>query len=63
MYIVSVNSETCEGCGECVDTCPVTVFVMNSDKKAEVGDSAEECIGCESCVTICSSQSITLQEF
>ena len=62
MYIVTIDAETCEGCGECAKACPASIIVMK-DHKAEVAGNTDECLGCESCVAICPSKSVTLQEF
>ncbi|MBW1973906.1 MAG: ferredoxin [Deltaproteobacteria bacterium] len=60
MFKVTVNKETCEGCGECVDVCPSEVFEMKDDKAEPV--NMEECVGCESCVDACPTDSITVEE-
>jgi len=41
--MVSVNKETCIGCGACASTCPKG-FKMGDDGKAEVVDSGAECV-------------------
>jgi len=62
MYLVTIDESTCEGCGECVDSCPASILSLNGDKKAEVTGSLDECLGCESCVSVCSTGSVTLRE-
>jgi NAD-dependent dihydropyrimidine dehydrogenase PreA subunit len=62
MYVVMIESGTCEGCGECVNACPARILSME-DGKAEVTGNTDECLGCESCVSICPSGSVTLQEY
>lgn len=61
MYVITVNEDTCEGCGDCVNTCPVGIIEL-VENKAQITGSPDECMGCESCVSVCTSASITLQE-
>jgi NAD-dependent dihydropyrimidine dehydrogenase PreA subunit len=55
-----VDEDKCEGCGECVDVCPVEVFEMQNGKSIPV--NADECLGCESCVEVCEAGAITIEE-
>lgn len=59
MYLVTVDADKCNGCGECVDACPTSVLEL-VDGKASVTDA--ECLGCESCVAVCSNDAVTVQE-
>lgn len=61
MYLIQVDRDKCEGCGECAEACPASVLEM-ADGKAEVTGSLEDCLGCESCVSVCPSSAVTLQE-
>lgn len=61
MFMVSIDKEKCEGCGECADSCPASILGMEDDKAAVVGEPSE-CLGCETCVTVCPSGAVTLQE-
>ncbi|MBI4822965.1 MAG: 4Fe-4S binding protein [Nitrospirae bacterium] len=60
MYLVSIDAEKCEGCEECVNNCPVSVFQMQNGKAVVV--QADLCEGCETCTSVCSSGAVTLQE-
>jgi NAD-dependent dihydropyrimidine dehydrogenase PreA subunit len=60
MYQVTVDKSKCDGKGECVDTCPVTVFEMKDGKSEPV--NMDECLGCESCVEVCPVGAITVKE-
>jgi NAD-dependent dihydropyrimidine dehydrogenase PreA subunit len=60
MYLVTVNAEKCEGCEECVNNCPVSVFEMKDGKADPV--HADLCEGCETCVSVCSTGAVTLSE-
>ena len=57
---VTVDTDKCIGCGECVDVCPVEVYEMNDGKSNPA--HYEECLGCESCVEVCESNAITVEE-
>jgi len=60
MYVVAVDAAKCEGCEECVNNCPVTVFEMKDGKADPV--HADQCEGCETCVSVCPSGAVTLSE-
>jgi NAD-dependent dihydropyrimidine dehydrogenase PreA subunit len=59
-YKVIIEADKCNGCGECVDVCPVEVFELQNNKSVAV--SPEECLGCESCVEVCDQNAITIEE-
>jgi len=55
----------CEGDGDCVETCPTTIFELQEvegKKIAVVSGNMDDCLGCESCVTLCPNEAITLTE-
>jgi NAD-dependent dihydropyrimidine dehydrogenase PreA subunit len=60
MYLVAVNADTCTGCEECSNNCPVTVFDMVDGKASPA--RAGDCEGCETCTSVCPSGSVTLTE-
>lgn len=61
MYIITIDTTKCQGEGDCVDTCPSSLFSL-VDGKAQVTGDLNECLGCESCVTTCPGEAITLSE-
>ncbi|MTI80650.1 MAG: 4Fe-4S dicluster domain-containing protein [Firmicutes bacterium] len=61
MYMVSIDAEKCEGCGECVDACPAAILEM-VDGKAVVTGSETDCMGCETCVVTCPHEAPVIQE-
>ena len=54
----NVNSDTCIGCGACVDTCPVGAIALGDDGKP--GVNADSCIDCGACVGDCPVSAINL---
>lgn len=52
---VSVNVETCVGCGRCVDICPTSLLALQDGKAAVSGG---HCIACGHCEAVCPSQAL-----
>ncbi|MBF7081476.1 4Fe-4S binding protein [Desulfallas sp. Bu1-1] len=61
MYVVTVDRDLCEGCGECADNCPASILEM-VDGKADVTGSLDDCLGCETCVSVCPSGAVKVEE-
>ncbi len=59
-YLSNVNEELCNGCGICVEKCPLDVIELNDDNKAEV--KKDYCIGCGLCAHFCPENAISLVE-
>ncbi|MBP1910215.1 indolepyruvate ferredoxin oxidoreductase subunit alpha [Methanolobus bombayensis] len=53
-----VDKNTCTGCEQCVDSCPVEAISMNDD--VAVVDP-NECVDCGDCVDVCPVEAITLE--
>ena len=60
MFVVTVNEETCVGCGECVEACPAQIFKLENGKAVA---SSDECLGCQGCVAVCTAEAIKVEEF
>ena len=56
---LELNTETCNGCGICVDVCPHEVFEI-VEKKARIIDR-DACMECGACALNCSVGSLTVQ--
>lgn len=61
MFKVEIDTDKCQGCGECVDNCPASILEMDGDKAKVAGD-LEDCLGCETCVSVCSNEAVTVSE-
>lgn len=61
MFVVSIDRDKCEGCGECASSCPAGILEM-VDGKADVTGEASDCMGCETCVTVCPSGAASIEE-
>ncbi|MHC1605618.1 MAG: 4Fe-4S binding protein [Candidatus Methanofastidiosia archaeon] len=57
---VIVDEEKCNGCGECIDSCPSEVFEMVNEKAKPV--RIEDCTACMLCETQCEAEAITVEE-
>lgn len=66
MYIVEIDIEKCEACGDCVDTCATQALaIVEEDGKKFamfVGDP-DDCLGCLSCEEVCEEGAIVVTEY
>jgi NAD-dependent dihydropyrimidine dehydrogenase PreA subunit len=53
---LSLRSELCTGCRECIEVCPHAVFTM-ADRKAVIADR-EACMECGACMKNCAAGAI-----
>ncbi|MBN1614493.1 MAG: 4Fe-4S binding protein [Deltaproteobacteria bacterium] len=56
-YIVQVDQESCQGCGTCVERCPMEALSLKDDMAER--DSGR-CIGCGLCVSVCPTESLEM---
>ncbi|MEG0177669.1 4Fe-4S binding protein [Anaerorhabdus sp.] len=54
---VTVNKDTCIGCGACVGVCPVGALSLDAEGKA--GCDEGTCIDCGACVGTCPVSAIS----
>jgi NAD-dependent dihydropyrimidine dehydrogenase PreA subunit len=57
---INIDLEKCNGCGTCVDTCPVGVYEVKDDKSVPV--KIEECLACKACEVQCPNAAIQVIE-
>lgn len=55
--VPTIDHEKCDGCGECVDVCPVSVLEVKSKKCVIV--NPDECIECRVCEITCPKGAIS----
>jgi ferredoxin len=55
---VKVDKEKCNGCGPCVEACPVEAIKIE-DNQAVV--DADTCIDCGACVDACPNSALELE--
>jgi ferredoxin len=67
-YLPEIEDEKCNGCGKCVEICPVEAMSLISandsikKKKKKARLNEEICLGCGLCVRACKTSGIKLTE-
>ena len=57
---VKINSELCDGCGICVNSCTMDVIRMDEKGKKAIVKYPEDCVLCELCALECPTKAITI---
>jgi len=60
MSIERIDPELCNGCGICVNICPMDVLRMDNKSKKAVIQYPEDCMLCEFCVLDCPENAISI---
>jgi NAD-dependent dihydropyrimidine dehydrogenase PreA subunit len=62
MSNITIDYSKCEGanCAECVDVCPMEVFIVDGDKI--VIYNSEECSLCELCMDVCPNEAVIVKD-
>lgn len=59
-FLAIVESDSCSGCGECVDICQLKAITLKDEKACIVNSY---CIGCGNCVSVCPTESMSLTRY
>lgn len=57
-----IDTEKCVGCGDCLETCPNGVFIMNGEGKAEVTNPENCVVLCDKCAKFCPQDAISFPD-
>ncbi len=66
-FIPQVHLETCTGCGQCVNVCPVEAMTLisandpHNPKRRIAKVNPDLCLGCGLCARVCPTHSVTLR--
>ncbi len=59
-HLAVIDSESCTGCGICVEWCPTDAIILNEQELAQRDEKA--CFGCGVCSRFCPEDAISLKE-
>jgi NAD-dependent dihydropyrimidine dehydrogenase PreA subunit len=59
MAIIKIGTE-CDGCGTCVEQCPMEVFTLDQGKA--VVAKLDDCMVCKLCETVCPQGIIKVED-
>ncbi|MBT4365721.1 MAG: 4Fe-4S binding protein, partial [Desulfobacteraceae bacterium] len=56
-FEVAVDEESCTGCGECVERCPLDAMSIEEDV---VSINRNHCVGCGNCNSVCPEEALSM---
>jgi Pyruvate/2-oxoacid:ferredoxin oxidoreductase delta subunit len=59
-HLSVIDTESCTGCGTCVEWCPTDAIMLNEEGLAQRAENA--CFGCGVCSRFCPEEAISLKE-
>jgi len=59
-HLSVIDTESCTGCGTCVEWCPTDAIMLNEEGMAQRDENA--CFGCGVCSRFCPEEAISLKE-
>ena len=65
MFVVTVDVDKCQACGDCIDSCPQELLALVEEegkKYAMFKGDPDDCIGCYSCESSCEQGAVTITE-
>lgn len=57
---INVLKRRCNGCGECMEVCPIECMILTEEHVAEC-ITPEYCLLCGSCQDVCKEKAIIMQ--
>jgi ferredoxin len=66
MYIVTIDVDKCEACGDCVDNCAdglIAIVEEDGKKFAMFTGDPNDCLGCYSCQEMCEEDAVEISEY
>ncbi len=65
MWKITIDTNKCEGEGDCVDYCPFAILsleALDAKKVAVLSGQEDDCSGCMACTTVCPSGAIEVAD-
>ncbi|MHA2136149.1 MAG: HgcAB-like fusion protein [Candidatus Thorarchaeota archaeon] len=57
---ITVDTESCTGCGKCVDVCPMLIPTIDTESMNVLLEDPDSCINCRACINRCPNESLSL---